>query len=78
MSKIANICCANLDRAMTDPPNSLFRIEENGVLYLTVGYVQTSEGTGWFDQAVIFCPFCGKKLQDIDEIRRRSADSQSG
>lgn len=67
------LCCKDLDDAMTGPPNSFFRTEENGVLYLTVGYVQTSEGQGWFDQAVIFCPFCGTKLQDRDEIRKRSA-----
>ena len=67
------LCCDDLVRAMTGPPNSLIRTEENGVLYLTVGYVQTTEGTGWFDQAVLFCPFCGKKLQDVDEIRNKSA-----
>jgi hypothetical protein len=67
------VCCKDLSDAMTGPPQSFFRIEENGVLYLTIGYVQTSEGTGWFDHAVMFCPFCGQKLQDRDEIRRRSA-----
>ena len=42
------------------------------MLYLTVGYVQTPEGPGWFDQALIFCPFCGTKLQDRDEIQKRT------
>ncbi len=61
-------CCKDLQEAMTTPPHSFFRIEENGVLYLTIGYTQTEQGTGWFDQAVIFCLFCGKKLQDKNEI----------
>jgi hypothetical protein len=61
-------CCKDLSDAMTRPPDSLFRVEENGVLYLTVGYMQTQKGVGWFDQAVIYCPFCGKKLQDCEDI----------
>lgn len=66
-------CCKDLKDAMTAPPQSLFRVEENGVLYLTVGYAQTEQGTAWFDQAVIFCPFCGTRIQDGEEIRRKSA-----
>jgi hypothetical protein len=65
-------CCEDLQKAMTSPPSSFFRVEDSGVLYLTIGYVQTEKGTGWFDQAVLFCPFCGTKLQDRDEIRRRA------
>lgn len=67
-------CCKELADAMTGPPNSFFRVEENNVLYLTVGYIQTTEGIGWFDQAVIFCPFCGEKLQDKEEIRKKSSN----
>ena len=66
-------CCTDLWDAMHDPPQSLFRVEENGVLYLSVGYAQAPQGVGWFEQAVIFCPFCGARLQDRDEIRRRTA-----
>jgi hypothetical protein len=67
------LCCKDLTDAMTGPSNSFFRIEENGVLYLTVGYVQTTDGPGWFDQAVIFCPFCGTRLQDREAIQKSSA-----
>ena len=65
-------CCEDLDKAMTSPPNSFFRIEDNGVLYLTIGFVQTSDGPGWFDQAVIFCPFCGWQLQTREEVRKKA------
>jgi len=68
-------CCKDLKDAMTSPPNSFFRVEENGVLYFTVGYVQTQQGPGWFDQAVIFCPFCGHKIQDKDEIAHKAQAS---
>ena len=53
---------------MSKPPESFFRVEENGVLYLTVGYVQTDQGAGFFDQAVLFCPFCGSELQIREQI----------
>ena len=65
-------CCQDLRDAMKDLPNPFFRVEENGVLYLTVGYVMTENGPGWFDHAVQFCPFCGKELQTAEEIGARS------
>jgi hypothetical protein len=66
-------CCKGLADSMNDMPNPLFRVEENGVLFLSVGYVVTEKGPGWFDQAVLFCPFCGKQLQTEEEIRARAA-----
>ena len=66
-------CCKDLRDAMTKPPKSFLRVEENGVLYLTVGYVQTERGPGFFDQAVLHCPFCGIRLQDRAEIAQRAA-----
>jgi hypothetical protein len=70
MKKEFGSCCKDLKDAMNVPPNSFFRVEDNGILYLTIGYVPTEDGPGFFDQAVKFCPFCGTKLQDADEIRR--------
>ena len=65
-------CCKDLSDAMSSPPQSLFRVEDNGVLYLTIGYAETDEGPGWFDQAVLFCPFCGRQLQDRETIARKA------
>jgi len=65
-------CCKDLSDAMTSPSISLFRVEENGVLYLTVGYAQTPQGVAWFDQALLFCPFCGSQIQEREEIRTES------
>jgi hypothetical protein len=65
-------CCNDLKEAMTKPPNSFFRIEENGVLYLTIGYVDTKDGPGFFDQAVIYCPFCSSQLQTKKEIAKKA------
>jgi hypothetical protein len=65
-------CCKDLHDALTSPPNSFFPVEESGVLYLTIGYVVTADGPGWFDQAPLFCPFCGVEIQDREEIRQKS------
>jgi hypothetical protein len=66
-------CCKDLREAMTGVAESFFRVEGNGVLYLTVGYVPTEHGPGFFDQAVIYCPFCGRQLQTVEEIAARAA-----
>ena len=65
-------CCKDLADCIHELPNSMFRVEESGVLYLTVGYTTTQEGTGWFDHAVFFCPFCGKRLQDPKLVEARA------
>ena len=53
-------------------PNSLIRVESDGTLFLTVGYVQTEQGIGWFDHACIYCPFCGMQLQSRDELKKKA------
>lgn len=55
---------------MTLPPEKLLRVEDNGALYLAVGYVNTDQGVGWFDQAVMYCPFCGTNPQSRAEMQR--------
>jgi hypothetical protein len=47
MTKLFGSCCVDLHDAMTQPPNSMFRVdEETGVLCLAVGYVETEDGPG--------------------------------
>jgi hypothetical protein len=58
-------CCRDLNDAMSVPGNRFFSVQENGVLYLAVG---GSDEIGWFDQAVLYCPFCGTQLQTKDKI----------
>lgn len=59
-------CCRDLKGAMITPQDSFFRTEDNGLLYLMIGYVNTKQGIGYFEQAVIFCPFCGEKIQEVE------------
>jgi len=63
-------CCEDMVHARTKAPESFFRVAENGVFYLTVGMVMTEDGAGYFDQAVLFCPFCGTALQTRGAIAR--------
>lgn len=65
-------CCSDLKDAMTEIPESFFRVEDNGVLYLTVEFMPTEDGPGFFDQAVLYCPFCGKQLQERDDIAAKA------
>jgi len=62
-------CCSELKSAMSGDFEKTFS-ETDGVLYVSVGYVNTEGGPGWFDGAVIFCPFCGTKIQDRSGITR--------
>jgi hypothetical protein len=56
-------CCTELGECLT-VESSFFRREDNGVWFLTVGYISTPNGPGFFDQALFYCPFCGAKVQD--------------
>lgn len=71
-------CCDALFNSLTDLPSSQFYVDENDVLYLTVGSMPVQhavpEATAWVDRAVIFCPFCGARLQDPQEVQRRAQD----
>ena len=64
-------CCKDLKDAMNTPKTSMFRVD-GGIFYLSVGSVDTAKGAAWFDQAVIFCPFCGKQLQTKEDIKRKA------
>lgn len=59
---------------MTQPQQSMLRIAENGILYLSVGYIRTREGAAWMDDAILYCPFCGTQLQTREQVLARTAD----
>jgi hypothetical protein len=65
-------CCKDMIDSQKIPENSMFRIESNGVMYLSIGYSKTDQGIVWFDQTVIYCPFCGNKIQDKGEIKNKA------
>lgn len=70
-------CCEDLRKAMHDPPSPLIRVEVDGTLFMAIGYARTDRGVGWFDHAVIFCPFCGARVQTVEEIKLRAEVHQA-
>jgi len=67
-------CCTTLRDCLNGAFNRLIA-EIDGTLFMSVGWIESESGTGWFDSAVLFCPFCGARLQTDEEIRKR-ADSR--
>ena len=65
-------CCKALKEAMEIPQQKFLWTSDDGIFYLTIGAVRTEQGTGWMDQAVLFCPFCGVQIQTMDEIRAKT------
>ena len=39
---------------------------------LAVGHVVSDQGPGWFDMAVMNCPFCGSTLQNKESIQGKA------
>ena len=67
-------CCNDMSDALTLPDRKFIFVQEGtGVLYMTVGAMRTEIGTGLFDQAVLFCPFCGTQLQTREAIKDATA-----
>jgi len=63
-------CCDELQEVMdSDEFEPLVFVGEDGKLYMCVGYAEVGNGQiGWFDHAVIHCPFCGTQLQSREGL----------
>jgi hypothetical protein len=71
-------CCESLKDALTNEEfEPLFAVDESGVLYMSVGVMDTggdAEGEdepNMVDHPVYFCPFCGTKLQTEEEVEAK-------
>ncbi|MGO7213857.1 hypothetical protein ACC817_07845 [Rhizobium ruizarguesonis] len=71
---VETFCCDSLKGVVADLPEpaapTIYRAD-NGVLMMVVGLVQSEEGLGYLDQAIMHCPFCGTKLQDAKAIAEK-------
>ena len=67
-------CCKELGQAMSgDEFEPLITVAENNVLYVSVGMIELEdEEPGMVDHPLFFCPFCGTKLQTVDEVRAKA------
>ncbi len=69
-------CCPELKDAMSGEEfEPLITVSEDGILYMSVGLVDLDEDEpGMVDHPVFFCPFCGTRVQSVEEVRARSGD----
>ena len=64
-------CCEELESLATDDPDSkdeTFFIEEDGVLHMVVRRIPLKDGTAFDERMVVFCPFCGTRLQEDEFV----------
>lgn len=71
-AKIGNACCSAMEAALTsDEFEPCLTVDDDGVLCLAVGLTDIEEEEPTLVlEPIIFCPFCGTKLQaggDADE-----------
>ena len=68
-------CCAELKDAMSGEEfEPLITVADDSVLYMSVGLVDLAEEDepGMVDHPLFFCPFCGTKLQTVEEVRAKT------
>ncbi|MEM7775055.1 MAG: hypothetical protein AAF732_05555 [Pseudomonadota bacterium] len=67
-------CCDTLAGAMAEEEfDPLIAVGDDGILYMAVGSIieDDDDEAGIVEHPVFFCPFCGTKLQDADEVMRK-------
>ncbi len=69
-------CCGELHEALTSRDfDPLITVGEDGVLYMSVGLVETGDDGGSIvDHPVFFCPFCGTRLQTPEEVYEKAGE----
>lgn len=78
-------CCEAMSEILgTEDFSPTFAVDDAYVLYMAVGCAEIQPddeddegGIAWFDQAVMFCPFCGTQLQTPEEIEAKIDDAES-
>jgi hypothetical protein len=74
-------CCAELKDAMSGEEfEPLLTVGDDGVLYMSVGLIdlEQEEEPGMVDHPIFFCPFCGSKLQTVEEVRAKTGGGENG
>lgn len=67
-------CCAELKETMSGVDfEPLITVGDAGILYMSVGLIEMDdEEPGMIDHPVFFCPFCGTRLQTVEEVQAKS------
>jgi hypothetical protein len=74
-------CCVELKEAMSGQDFEPLIVEgPDGILYMSVGIVdlEDEDEPGMVDHPLLFCPFCGTRVQTIEEVQAKStAESEA-
>jgi hypothetical protein len=67
-------CCDDMKAVLeADDFDPLIAVGDNGILYMSVGMLEAEDGEAdVVDHPLLFCPFCGKQVQTIDEIEAKA------
>jgi hypothetical protein len=73
-------CCESLKAALSGGDfEPLMTIDNDGVLYVTVGLVEMdTDEPGMLDHPMFFCPFCGTRLQNAEQVDAKNRNAASG
>jgi hypothetical protein len=67
-------CCEELKEALDGGDfEPLITVGTDDVIYMTVGLVDLEgDEPGLVDHPLFFCPFCGHKLQSVEDVRAKA------
>ena len=70
-------CCEDLEDAMSGEEfDPLITVGTDGVVYMSVGQIELEdEEPGLVDHPMFYCPFCGKELQTVEEVRAKTGEN---
>lgn len=71
-------CCSELKEAMSGQEfEPLITVGEDGILYMTVGLLDLEDDEpGMIDHPLFFCPFCGARVQDSEEVLAKQGGAE--
>lgn len=77
-------CCSELREVLSSEDfEPLLYVADDGVLYMSIGVFESEdedgaddddeeEGPSFLDHPVYCCPFCGTRLQTVEEVERKT------
>jgi len=70
-------CCEDLEEAMSGAEfEPLITVGSDDVLYMSVGQIELEDDEpGLVDHPMFYCPFCGKELQTVEEVRAKTGET---
>ena len=69
-------CCEDLGNVIGGGEfEPLITVGDDGILYMSVGLVDAeNDETGIVDHPLFFCPFCGSKVQNPEDVKAKVED----